>query len=346
MGRSIINKLDKVLNKTVDNKKVFGSVICIESADGKFSWIKSAGEMKADTQYAVASITKMYTTAVIIKLIENGLLSFDDTIEKFFPKDYLKGLHILNGKEYTSMITIRQLLSHTTGLPDWYTERNAAGKSYFDEICEYDIELTFDEALQRTKNLSPHFINGIKGKAFYSDINFDLLGEIAKIITCEELDDIYEQLIIQPLRLSNTFLCKTTSDFAPFYLNTKPLNRPLFTASSGASGGIISTAQDTMKFLKSFYAGKLFNESYLPMLYQWNRIQWFPLEYGIGMMRCKMSRLMSPLFPAPEIIGHSGSTGTFAFYCPSKNLFITGAFNQIKKHPFQLIYSLLHCFDQ
>ncbi len=58
-----------------------------------------------------------------------------------------------------------------------------------------------------------------------------------------------------------------------------------------------------------------------------------------------MSRLMSPLFPAPEIIGHSGSSGTFAFYCPSKNLFITGTINQMNKQPFPLIYLLLHCFD-
>jgi CubicO group peptidase (beta-lactamase class C family) len=207
------------------------------------------------------------------------------------------------------------------------------------------MELTFDEALQRTKSLRPHFINGIKGKAFYSDFNFDLLGEVAKIITHKELKDIYDQFIIKPLELENTFLCKATSVFAPFYLNAEPLYRPLFTASAGASGGIISTAQDTMKFLKSFYTGKLFKESYFPMLYKWNRIQWFPLEYGIGMMRCKMSRLMSPLFPAPEIIGHSGSTGTFAFYCPSRNLFITGTINQINKQPFQLIYLLLHCFD-
>lgn len=345
MERNIANKLDKVIKNVVDNKKVFGSVVCIESTDGEFSWIQSAGEMEVDTQYAIASITKMYTTTIIIKLIEEELLSFDDTIDKFFSKEYLKNLHIIKGKEYTSTITILQLLSHTTGLPDWYIERNVTGKSYFDEICEKDREVTFDEILQRTKSLTPHFINGTKGKAFYSDINFDLLGKIAEIVTHKELNDIYNQLIIQPLELSHTFLCKKTSVFAPFYLNENTLNRPLFTASSGASGGIISTAQETMKFLKSFYTGKLFKESYLPMLYQWNRIQWFPLEYGIGMMRCKMSRLMSPLFPAPEIIGHSGSTGTFAFYCPPKDLFITGTINQINKQPFQLIYLLLHCFD-
>lgn len=345
MEKDTIDKLEKVLNKVVDNKKVFGSVIHIESTDGEFSWVKSAGNMETYTQYAIASITKMYTAAIIIKLIEDGLLSFDDTIDKFFSKDYLSGLHVYKGKDYSSTITIQQLLSHTTGLPDYSTEKNAAGKSYFDEIFEKDIALSFDEALKRTKSLKPHFENGRKGKAFYSDINFDLLGEIAKIITHKGLSEIYDQFIIEPLELEHTFLCKETSTFAPIYLNEKPLNRPLTMATAGASGGIISTAQDTMKFLKAFYMGELFNKSYLPMLYQWNRIQWFPLEYGLGMMRCKMSRLMSPLFPAPEIIGHSGSTGTFAFYCHSKELFITGTINQMNKQPFPLIYSSLHCFD-
>lgn len=345
METIVADKLSKVLNKTIDSKKVFGAIADIESTDGQFSWIESAGNMKTDTQYAIASITKIYTAAVIIKLIEEGLLSFDDTVEKFFTKDYLSGLHVYKGKEHTFDITIWQLLSHTTGLPDLYTERDSSGKSLFDEICESDKELTFDEELQRTKGMKPHFINGTKGKAFYADINFDLLGEIAKIITQKEFDDIYGQFIIKPLELGHTFLCRKTSAFAPVYLNEKPLDRPLIVASAGASGGIVSTAQDTMKFLKSFYTGKLFNESYLSMLYQWNRIQWYPMEYGIGMMRCKMSRFMSPFLPAPEIIGHSGSFGTFAFYCPSKNLFITGTINQIKKNHFQLIYTLLHCTD-
>jgi CubicO group peptidase (beta-lactamase class C family) len=345
MERGIINKLEKVLNKTIDNKKVFGSVTHIESTEGEFSWIKAVGNLKTNTQYAIASITKMYTAAIIIKLIEERLLSFDDTIDKFFSKDYLSGLHVYRGKEYTSTITVRHLLSHTTGLPDLSTEKNATGKSYFDEVYEKDCTLTFDEAFQRTKSLTPHFISGRKGKAFYSDINFDLLGELAKLITQKELREIYDKFIMEPLKLEYTFLCETSSSFAPVYLNTRPLNRPLTVTSAGASGGIISTAQDTMIFLKAFYMGELFDKSYIPMLYQWNRIQWFPLEYGIGMMRCKMSRLMSPLFPAPEIIGHSGSTGTFAFYCPSKNLFITGTINQMNKQPFSLIYLLLHCFD-
>lgn len=338
-------KLDNVLDKTIKNKKIFGCISNIESLDGGFSWSDSRGSMDVNTPYAIASITKMYTTAIIIKLIDDGLLSFEDVIEKYFSKGYLTDLHKYKGVDYTSTITIRQLLSHTSGLPDSSTEKNSAGKTYFDEVFQNDIEITLDDSINRTKTLNPHFINGTKGKAFYSDINFDLLGEIAKVITEKELKEIYNEFIIQLLGLENTFLCEKDSVFAPIYLNGQPLNRPLTVSSAGASGGIISTAQETMKFLKAFFNGNLFDQSNLLLLYQWNRIQWYPLEYGLGLMRCKMSRLMSPLFPAPEIIGHSGSTGTFAFYCPTKELFITGTINQIRKQPFQLIYSLLNCFD-
>jgi len=345
MESTIAQKLDRVLNKATDNKKVFGAIGHIESGDGEFSWKKSTGNLQTDSKYAIASITKMYTSAVIIKLVEQGLLSFEDTIDKFFDRDYLSGLHVYKGCEYTYGITIGQLLSHRSGLPDLYTEKDQSGKSLFDEIFEKDRELTFDEELSRTKKMKPHFKNGAEGKAFYADINFDFWGKIAMVVVQKELGDIYDEFIIKPLELQNTSLCKKDSTFVPVYLNEKPLHIPLITASAGASGGIISTAEDTMKFLKSFYSGKLFSESFIPRLYQWNRIQWYPMEYGMGMMRCKISRLMSPFFPAPEIIGHSGSLGTFAFYCPSKNLFITGTINQIKRNPFQLIFLLLHCFD-
>lgn len=48
-------------------------------------------------------------------------------------------------------------------------------------------------------------------------------------------------------------------------------------------------------------------------------------------MRVKMPRIMSPFMPAPEIIGHSGSSGSFAFYCPSKQVYIVGTLNQTEK---------------
>lgn len=336
-----IDKLNERLHKILDKKKVFGVTVNIESADNNLSWKGEAGNIKENNVFAIASITKMFTAAIIFILVEKNLISLDDTINHYLDPENLKGIHFYKGKDYGPSITIRQLLCHTSGLADCYTERSKSFCSYSDEVFEKDVLISFEEMLKRTKKLKPHFINGSKNKAFYSDLNFEILGEIAKKVTSQSLEKLYDEYIIKPLELKSTYLCKTDSSFTPIYLGNRKLVRPLFISSQQASGGIISTADDLMKFLKAFYQSNIFPKSYITTN-SWNRIQWFPLEYSMGMMRCKMSRWMSPFFPTPEIIGHSGSTGSFAFYCPTKEIYIVGTINQIKKNPFQLIYLMLN----
>lgn len=61
-------------------------------------------------------------------------------------------------------------------------------------------------------------------------------------------------------------------------------------------------------------------------------------------MRLQLPRLMSPFLPAPEIIGHSGSTGSFAFYCPPYATYIVGTVNQMSGIPFEYVYRYLNAF--
>ncbi|MDO8869603.1 MAG: hypothetical protein Q7V10_02515 [Methanobacteriaceae archaeon] len=54
----------------------------------------------------------------------------------------------------------------------------------------------------------------------------------------------------------------------------------------------------------------------------------FPLQYGIGLMRFKLPRIFSPFKSVPELLGHSGLSGAFSFYCPEKDIYLTGTVNQ------------------
>jgi hypothetical protein len=74
---------------------------------------------------------------------------------------------------------------------------------------------------------------------------------------------------------------------------------------------------------------------------RWNTI-FFPLRYGYGLMDFKLPRFFS-LRPTPEFIGHSGSTGSFAFTCPEKSLYLAGTLNQIASpsKPFFLMTDLV-----
>ena len=63
---------------------------------------------------------------------------------------------------------------------------------------------------------------------------------------------------------------------------------------------------------------------------RWNPL-FFPLQYGTGLMRFKLPRAMTLFRATPELIGHSGSSGSFAFYAPQDQVYIAGTFNQFDK---------------
>jgi len=125
-------KLQHLLEETVDNKKVFGSVVCVSS--GSASWIGSAGNLTDQSQYFIASTTKLYITAIILKLRETGKLGLDDKISFYLPSHVMSGLHIYKGVDYSGEITIKHLLSNTSGLPDYFEQKGENGQSLKDEL--------------------------------------------------------------------------------------------------------------------------------------------------------------------------------------------------------------------
>lgn len=122
-----------------------------------------------------------------------------------------------------------------------------------------------------------------------------------------------------------------------------PLHIPKTIASSfPAAGAVVSTPADQVRFLRAFIAGELFPVHYLTeMVAHWNSVlsRLGPLDYGIGIMRLKTPRWLSPLTPVPEMIGHSGSFGTVLYHAPKHDLYISGTVNQMQ--PRSLPYPLL-----
>jgi CubicO group peptidase (beta-lactamase class C family) len=118
---------------------------------------------------------------------------------------------------------------------------------------------------------------------------------------------------------------------------------PAAMASFPADGGIGSTAQEALTFLRAFMTGELFDAARLPaMRARWNRI-FPPMQYGVGIMRFKLPRIYSPVRPMPEPIGHSGASGAVLHYAPEHDLYIAGTVNQIKKRglPYRVMSELI-----
>ena len=345
-------RLNSILNKRVDRKLVLGAVVNIQSRDGKFSWLEAAGDMEKDSQYLIASITKMYTAAAILKLREEGLLKLEDTISQYLPKDLLAKIHVYKGVDYSEDLTVYQLMSHTSGLPDYFDEKNSTGKSLYQELLNsQDIDWSLERIVAETKIMKPHFKPGARGKAYYSDTNYEILGKIIETVTNKKLNDVFTELIFTPLNLKSTYLYQTISgdNLPKVYYKNKTISTPQFLFASSASGGIVSNASENMVFMKAFFNGELFPKEYLPELYKWNKLdlKMAGLEYGCGLMRCKMAKVVELFYPNLELIGHAGISGSFAFYCPAKELFITGTLNQLARSnmPFPFMIKLLHGID-
>lgn len=336
--------LQAVLNNIVDGKKVFGASFSIKKDNTV--WLGSSGNMSTDQPYFIASTTKLFTTAIILKLKAEDKIDFEDKINKYLDKSIVDGLHVYKGTEYSEQITIKDLLSHTSGLPDYFQGKELNGKSLEDVLKKGNDQFwTFEEAISRSKKMKPHFIVRKKSKANYSDTNFQLLGKIIEVITDKSYTQNCQDYIIKPLNLTQTYLYSDYKDKTPkpLYYKSNELNIPKAMTSFGPDGGIVSTSNEMLIFIESFFTGKLFPSSYLNELQVWNKI-FFPMRSGIGIHLFKLPWIFNPTGAMPYFIGHSGLSGALAYYSPKENIYVAGTVNQVA-HPdisFKTMMKLAH----
>ncbi len=326
------NSFQTILNKTVDNKKVFGTSFAFKKDN--LIWQGASGNLSIDQPYFIASTTKLFTTAIILKLRADSKLNLDDKISNYIDKSILSGLHIYKEKDYSDELTIRHLLSHTSGLPDYFQGKGTSGKSLENEITGGSDQFwTFEQAIERTKKMTPLFAPGTKGKANYSDANFQLLGKIIENITHKLYAENCREFIIHPLNLTKTYLYQDSTDKAPktLYYKSNELNIPQAMTSFSADGGMVSTSADMLIFIEAFFTGKLFPSSYINELQEWNKI-FFPMRSGIGIHLFKLPWIFNPTGSVPYFIGHSGLSGALAYYSPKENIYVVGTVNQVA-HP-------------
>jgi CubicO group peptidase (beta-lactamase class C family) len=321
--------LQTVLDKIVDQKKVFGTSFAIKKDNS--SWIGGSGNIASNQSYFIASTTKLFTTAIILNLKSKGKLNLEDKISKYLDSSIIKSLHVFKGKEYSYDLTIKHLLSHTSGLPDYFQDKGSSGKSLEDELKSgSDQYWTLEEAIERTKSMQPLFIPGSKNKAHYSDANFQLLGKIIETITNKSYSKNCNDLIINPLGLTKTYLYQDVSDHLPksLYYVENELHIPKAMTSFRADGGMVSNSADMLIFIEAFFTGKLFPSEYIQDLQKWNKI-FFPMRSGIGIHQFKLPWIFNPTGVVPVFIGHSGLSGALAYYSPKQNIYVVGTVNQI-----------------
>lgn len=345
-------ELQALLDRQINKGNIYNMVVGFQSqgvqcaaAAGVFDPMTGAS-MTVETPYFIASVTKLYTTTLIMKLHEQGLLDLDAVLSSYLPAALIDGIHVYKGKDYSSQIKVYQLVNQTSGLADYFEGKPQGGTSMLDDLTQgRDRAIDIQQVTSMARKLPPRFEPGHGTKAHYADTNFQLLGAVIESVTGRSFSENFQSMIANPLGLNATYVYNSAllhTRPAPFYYHERQLNLPNFLSSCTPDGGLVSTVSEGLVFLRAFFEGKLFDSQlFKRMMHRWNGI-FFPIQYGYGMMRFKLPRIFSPFKPTPEFIGHSGSTGSFAYYCPEKALYIAGTVNQIAapRKAFQLMMQI------
>ncbi len=365
--------LQGLLDQLMDMKGVRHAIIAVESRDGSFSWNGVKGiarpdgtPMTLDTPFWIASITKLYIASTILKLHETQKLSIDDLVIDYLPQHLLKGVHVINGVDYYDQLTIRHLLSHSSGIPDYLEVKPKGEKTIIDRALEGDdMSWSLENVLEIVRNVNaPHFppqdLTNKKYRIRYSDTNFQMLIGIIETVTKKSIEDAFCDMLFQPLNLVNTFHpgnkpLETVGPVATVWVEDQPFdNKP---QAIRAFGDLNSTVKDLIEFMRALLNGKVFDkpETLQLMLGQWQTFGFgfsllapgWPIQYGLGMMRFKMPRLFTPFRPMPALIGHTGAVGSWLFYCEKLDLITTGTVSQVTgaPAPFKILPKLLRILE-
>ncbi|MFF2753737.1 serine hydrolase domain-containing protein [Psychrobacillus sp. NPDC058041] len=296
------------------------------------------GSMSAHVQqpFFIASISKLFTSTLIALLVEGRKVSYDDLISEYIEGELLSNLHVYKGKEYTQEIKIKQLLNHTSGLQDHFEDKPKAKKSLLDELFDDPTRVwTPKEVILWSKeNLHSHFP---PGKGFhYSDTGYHLLGLIIEKITSMPLHEAFHHYIFEPLQMNHSYLfChpetaeKNELPIAHLFgRNRNVTDYASLTIASYAGGGIVSTLEDLLTFMRKLSHGDLLKNESFERMKDWSKfssLDFLGIDYGYGLASFKIIPLIMP--KKYRVFGNFGSTGTFMFYHPEMDIYFIGALN-------------------
>jgi len=346
---SIEARLQSVLDRAAQDPQLTGIVAAVERPARGLRWVGQHGECGVGTQFFVASTTKLHTTAILLRLMERGDLRFDDRLVDMVDPAMLRGLQVHRGIDRTADVTIEHLMAQTSGIADYFQGRLPDGASVEESLLSgADRSWNGREAVAMASAIGAAFPPGAPRRALYSDTNYQLLGMVIERVSGGTYADALRDEVIEPLDLHDTHLSTDPSDPTPLPLRygDHRLDIPRAMASFGPDGGIVSTADDLMRFVRGFFEGDLFDPVIISRLQRYHRI-FFPLQYGVGLSRFAMPRVLAP-FGAAELIGHSGLSGAFAFLAPASMTYVTGTVNNISKpqRSFKLMLRLVQAANK
>ena len=319
---SIEDRMQKVLDKGISKYGVRGASATVIFPDDKI-WTGVSGishdtvAMQPDMLFAIGSITKNVVAALTLMLVEENVLSLEDTLSKWLPAYP----HI------DSKITIRQLLNHTSGIYMFWDNQQIWDDLKKDRTKVWSPE----EVLSYIKE--PYFAAGDGWR--YSNTNYLLLAMIIEKATASKLSTEFKKRFWQPLGIDNAYLSQQedvpdnqahvygdnfNSDGSNIDLTFLP--RASHESIGFGSSGIFTTAESLARWSHALFEGKVLKPTSMDQMLKF--VKFRPVAnmraYGLGVQLYERD-----FSCGKQAIGHGGGnigTTTYMVYLPEYHVSI------------------------
>ncbi len=278
LDAALAARIDPVIEAALREQRLVGAVVLV-ARDGKLVYHRAAGladreakaPMREDTIFRLASISKPFTATAALALVDRGELSLEDPLAKHLPE-----LAFKTADGQAASITVRQLLTHTSGLG--YPFNEAPDGPYHKANVSSGLDQPGLSFAENARRLASAPLVAAPGARFHYSLSTDVLGELVARANHSTLPEAIEQLVTAPLGLRDTgFTVVDRARLAAAYSDGAP--QPLlmteggvvklgdggapfapsraFDASSYPSGGagMVGTAAEVLRLLETLRTG-------------------------------------------------------------------------------------------
>ena len=278
--------IDSLLNSAVQNGEIPGAVAYINRGGNEvyhkaFGYRKLEGEVHMQTEdiFRMASMTKALTAVSIMQLYERGLLFLDDRVSHYIPafKNPQILVEIHEDSSFTAVpsereITIRQLLTHTSGIGYGFVD-----ESYNSLVIKHNVSEGFEDddrsSMENILRLAELPLLFTPGEKYTYGMSYDVLGVVIEVVTGLRFDKYVKQYIIDPLEMNDSYFIvppeerhRLVSIYQPSEKGLIPTsypdtaypvldNRRFFSG----GGDLCSTAEDYGKFVQMILNHGVYN---------------------------------------------------------------------------------------
>lgn len=286
--------------------------------------MKTMKKLQVDDSFQIGSVTKTFTAAAILKLLEQNKLSLNDPLGKFIPD--------IN-PAYRNL-TIHRVLSHTSGLPDYL------GNPTVNRL--YHRYAPLNQVI-KTISQSP-LVSGSGERYSYSNLGYILLGKVIEVVSEMPYEKFMHQTFFQPLNMTKTFVMTrgTELDNVKGYTSEQQVSQAFISPEERtdrpwkvdrswifSAGSITSTLSDLSLWQNALKSGKVISQQNVQlMMTRKQLLNNTPINYGYGIDIYPISGLAS--------VSHQGMVpgfSTWHVYFPKHDLTATAFTNLDSKHP-------------